>query len=147
MAPARMRSRVVYGAIVGLALVVALQGHPPPPGQTAATLVATALAVAFAELFSELVTVRETTSESVREAIAVAAGAVFPAIFFVLEAAGVLGESAAYAWAKWSGVALLGVYGYGAARRAGVRQSRAVMQALCIAAVGVLLIAFKSLVH
>ena len=147
MTDARLRSRVVYGLIVGLAVVVALQGHPPTPAQTAASLVATGLAVALAELFSELVTARETTSESLREAAAVGLGAAFPAVFFLLESAGVLGESAAYAWAKWTGVALLGGYGFAAARAAGVSTSKAVAQALGIAAVGALLIGLKALVH
>ena len=147
MIHARLRSRVVYGSIVGLAVVVALQGHPPKPAQTAASLVATAIAVALAELFSEVVTSRETTSESLREAAAVGFGAAFPAIFFLLEFAGVLGESAAYTWAKWTGVALLGGYGFAAARAAGVSTASAVAQALAIATVGAFLIALKALVH
>jgi hypothetical protein len=144
---ARLSSRVVYGAIVGLAVVVALQAHPPAPGVTAATLVATALAVALAELYSELVTARETSGRSLREAFGVALGVGFPAVFFVLEAAGAIGEHTAYTLAKWTGVALIGGYGYVAARRAGNTNTSAILQALGISAVGALLIAFKSLVH
>jgi hypothetical protein len=48
-------SRVIYGSIIGLALVVALEAHPPPPGAVIATLVGSAIAVALAELYSELV--------------------------------------------------------------------------------------------
>jgi hypothetical protein len=147
MEQARMSARVVYGAIVGLAVVVALQAHPPEPGVTAATLAATALAVALAELYSELVTVRETSARSVREALGVALGAAFPAVFFVLEAAGAIGEDTAYVLAKWTGVALIGGYGYVAARRAGNSNLSAIAQALGIAAVGALLIGFKSIVH
>lgn len=144
---ARLQSRIVYGAIVGLAIVVALQAHPPAPSVTAATLVATGLAVALAELYSELVTVRETSRESVREAIAVGLGAMFPAVYFMLEAAGAIGESSAYTLAKWTGVAVIGGYGYVAARRAGNSNTTALLQAVAIAAVGALLIGFKSLVH
>jgi hypothetical protein len=147
MDQARLGSRVVYGAIVGLAVVVALQAHPPAPGVIAATLVATALAVALAELYSELVTARETSARSVREALAVGLGVAFPAAFFVLEAAGAIGEETAFTLAKWSGVALIGGYGYVAARRAGNRNTSALLQGLGIAAVGALLIGFKSLVH
>jgi hypothetical protein len=147
MEHARLSARVVYGAIVGLAVIVALQAHPPAPGVTAATLVATALAVALAELYSEVVTVRETSARSLREALGVAIGVAFPAVFFVLEAAGAIGENTAYTLAKWTGVAVIGGYAYVAARRAGNRNASAIAQALGIAAVGALLIGFKSLVH
>jgi hypothetical protein len=144
---ARLGSRVVYGAIVGLAVVVALQAHPPDAGVIAATLVATALAVALAELYSELVTVRETSARSLREALGVGLGVAFPAVFFVLEAAGAISEDAAFTLAKWTGVAVIGGYGFVAARRAGKGTTTAALQALAIAAVGALLIGFKSLVH
>src|SRR5438094_980791 len=47
-------SRIVYGTIVGLALIVALAGHPPRAGQVIALLVGTATAVALAEVYSEV---------------------------------------------------------------------------------------------
>lgn len=50
----RQVARVVYGAIVGLALVVGLEAHPPSAGVMAATLLATGVAVGLAELYSEL---------------------------------------------------------------------------------------------
>ena len=51
----RQVSRVIYGAIIGLALVVALEAHPPEAGAVAATLVGTALAVGLVEAYSEIV--------------------------------------------------------------------------------------------
>ena len=45
-------SRVIYGSIIGLALVVALEGHPPRSAAVIATLIGTAIAVALAELYS-----------------------------------------------------------------------------------------------
>ena len=53
-------ARVIYGAIIGLALVVALEDHPPSPGAAAATVVGTALAVGLAEAYSEIVGARRT---------------------------------------------------------------------------------------
>jgi len=41
-------ARVIYGAIIGLAIVVALQEHPPTAGQVAAALVGSAVAVGLA---------------------------------------------------------------------------------------------------
>ena len=51
----RQVSRVVYGSIIGLALVVALEAHPPRPGVVIASLLGTAVAVALAELLIEFI--------------------------------------------------------------------------------------------
>jgi hypothetical protein len=48
-----------------LALVVALQNHPPAAGETAAVLVGTALAVGLAELYSEVVAAEARTRRPV----------------------------------------------------------------------------------
>ena len=88
-------ARVVYGAIVGLALVLALEKHPPGAGTTAGLIVATAVAVGLAEAYAEFVgaearTRRMLTRAEVRrlagDAAAVVGGAGFPAVFFVLAA-------------------------------------------------------------
>src|SRR4051795_12805483 len=42
-------TRVIYGAVIGLALVVALESHPPTAGRGAAAILATAIAVGLAE--------------------------------------------------------------------------------------------------
>src|SRR5688500_9346408 len=51
----RQVGRVVYGTIIGLALVVALESHPPEPGVMAVWLLGTGLAVGLAEVYSEVV--------------------------------------------------------------------------------------------
>src|SRR3954469_24689059 len=48
-------SRVIYGAIIGMALIVVLEHHPPTPLVCEVTLIATGLAVALAELYSEAI--------------------------------------------------------------------------------------------
>src|SRR4051794_4320384 len=48
-------ARVIYGSIIGLALVLALQAHPPTAARTAGLLVGSAVAVGLAELYSEVV--------------------------------------------------------------------------------------------
>ena len=79
----RQVSRVIYGAIVGLALIVALEAHPPSSAVVVATLLGSALAVALAELYSELLGVETRSRRHVRgaevrhmasDAVAVAAG-------------------------------------------------------------------------
>src|SRR3954470_17260201 len=86
-------TRVIYGAVLGLALVVALEAHPPTAGQTVAAIVGTAVAVGLAEMYSELVGGEARTRHPVRgpqlrtaglEAAAVMFGAGFPALFFIL---------------------------------------------------------------
>jgi hypothetical protein len=149
-------SRVIYGAIIGLSLVVALEAHPPASGVMVASLLGTAVAVSLAEFYSHFVGLetreRRRPSRSAllnvrAESAAVALGISFPAVFFVLAAAHVLGEDAAFTLAKWTGVGLIAVYGFAGARLAGARLVAALVQALAVALIGVFLIVLKSLVH
>src|SRR3954447_16215591 len=76
--------RVIYGAIIGLALLEALDEHPPPSGVVAATLVVTALAVGLAEAYSEFVaadvrTHRPADRPRVRRVVGQTCGVVFGA--------------------------------------------------------------------
>src|SRR3954464_12394256 len=90
-------AHIIYGAIIGLALVEALAKHPPPSGAVAATLFGSAIAVGLAEAYSGLVAADARTHRPAdrgrlrlvaRESSAVVFGAGFPAAFFVLAAAG-----------------------------------------------------------
>src|SRR4051794_29175635 len=93
-------TRVFYGAVIGLAVVVALdQSHPATAGQAAAVIAGTALAVGLAEVYSELIGAEVRTRRplrlsqlrpAAREALAVVFGAGFPTIFFGLAAAGAI---------------------------------------------------------
>ena len=152
----RQVSRIVYGAIVGLALVVAVDKHPPTAGVMTAWLITSAVAVALAELYSEVVgtetrerhrVTREQFAHMLRSAGAVAVGVGFPAVFFLLAVLQLIEDDTAFAIAKWSGLGLIGFYGYWAARFAGTPVLRALVQATLMAAVGASLIAFKALVH
>ena len=149
-------ARVVYGAIVGLAVVVALQEHPPAAGVVAVTLVGTALAVALAEIYSEVLGTELRTHRRVgraarrpieRSAVAVAFGVAGPAAFFVLAALGAFATETAFTLAKWSGLALIMVYGYAAARLSGRRPGAAVVHALAVGCIGGALVLLKALVH
>jgi hypothetical protein len=149
-------ARVVYGAILGLTLVVTLEQHPPTAGVTTAWLAATAVAVALAELYSEVLghetrtrhrITRRDVAPMLEDAGAVAFGVAFPAGFFVLAMVGVLEVETAFAVAKWSGLGLIGFYGYWAARFAGAPRPRALVQAAAVALVGGFLIALKAVLH
>jgi hypothetical protein len=152
----RQVTKVVYGSIIGLALVVALEKHPPTAAFVIASLLGTAVAVAMAEVYSEIVgtetrTGRPVTRAQVRpmaeDAGAVAFGVAFPAVFFLLAVLSAMDTATAFALAKWSGLGLIGFYGYWAARFAGSSRGRAVLKAAFVAAIGAGLIALKALVH
>ena len=149
-------ARVIYGAIVGLAFVVALEPHPPAAGTMAAILVSTAVAVALAELYSDVVGTRirvrgplggARRRAAAEDVAAVAAGAAFPAGCFVLAAAGAIDLDTAFELAKGSGLGLLGCYGFAAARLSGASLGRALVDALAVGAIGALVILVKALVH
>jgi hypothetical protein len=140
--------------VIGLALVVVLEAHPSTAAATAVTIATTAVAVGLAELYSELVErrVRGRQARDEQEPIApgvaaVVAGAAFPAVFFVLAAAGVLALDTAFAIAKWSGLGLIAFYGFWAARLDGAPHHKALMHAGAVALIGAFVIAVKALVH
>jgi hypothetical protein len=149
-------SRVVYGSIIGLALVAALEAHPPGAGFMVGSLLATALAVALAEIYSDVLggetrARRKLERAEVRhiavDASAVAFGIGFPAVFFLLAAAGALEEDTAFTVAKWTGLGLIGAYGFAAARLAGEGVVAALVKAVAVGLVGGFLIAMKALLH
>ncbi len=152
----RQVSRVVYGSIIGLALVVGLEAHPPGAGAVIAALLGTALAVGLAELYSELVGLQVRGHRRARgterrhllaDVGAVTFGIAFPAVFFVLAAAGALDDDAAFTIAKWTGLGLIGFYGFIGARVAGGSLLVSLAQASGVAVIGGFLIALKALVH
>jgi len=149
-------SRVVYGSILGLALIVALQLHPPAAGTVIASLVATAVAVALAELYSDVIGARTRSglgadTDGFRtiagDAGAVAFGISFPAVFFVLSLLGAFDVDTAFNIAKWSGLALIATYGFVAGRLGGGTIPRALLEAFGVTLIGAGLIAVKALLH
>ena len=149
-------SRVVYGSIIGLALVVALQLHPPGAWTVVASLAATTVAIALAELYSDLIGERtraglgvetEGTGEILTNAGAVAFGIFSPAAFFVLAALGAFSVDTAFNLAKWSGLGLIALYGFIAGRVGRRELPRALLEAAGVALIGAGLIAIKSLLH
>jgi hypothetical protein len=152
----RQVGKVVYGSIIGLALIVAIQDHPPTAVVMDIWLLGTAVAVGLAEVYSEVVGIETSTRQPVtrahlghlaEDAAAVGFGVAFPAVFFALAALGLFDVDTAFSIAKWTGLGLIGFYGYCAARFAGASMHRAVVKGLLVALVGAGLIVLKSLVH
>jgi hypothetical protein len=149
-------ARVIYGSIIGLALVVALENHPPTATQTAGAVLGTALAVGLAEIYSDLVGAEArtrrpadtaTAMQALRDARPVIVGAGFPAVFFILAAAGAMKVPLAFTLSKWTGFGLICVYGLVAGRLSGSSWLVSILHALALAAIGGSLIAFKALLH
>jgi hypothetical protein len=112
--------------------------------------------VALAELYSEIVgtetmtrhrVTRPALAEMADDTIAVAFGVAFPSIFFILAAAGLFTTDTAFTIARWSGLVLIGLYGYAAGRLAGARPLTCLLQAVAVATIGGVLIGIKALVH
>jgi len=148
--------RVIYGAIIGLAFIVALEKHPPASGVMVGLILATALAVALAEVYADIIATETRTHARVERARmleiakvsgAVAAGIGFPAIFFVLAVAGAIERDTAFTLAKWSGLGLIGLYGYFGGRLSGRSVPGSILHALALGLIGGFLIAFKALLH
>ncbi len=149
-------SKIVYGSIIGLALVLTLEAHPSTPGVAIGSLVATGLAVGLAELYSEVIgshtkkglgEEHAPIAEVVEETAAVIIGVAFPAVFFIGSAIGLWELDTAFQLAKWTGLGLIAGYGYLAARLSGASVPRALLQASGVAIIAALLIAFKAVLH
>jgi hypothetical protein len=152
----RQVSRVIYGSIIGLAIVLALDAHPPSTGVVIASLFATALATGLAELYSEIIGTETRTRRRIQRAqvlhmldasVAVAFGISFPSVFFLFAALGAIEQDTAFTLARWSGLGLIGGYGFFAARFAGAGLGRALLHAVAVAAVAGSLIAIKAIIH
>ena len=122
----------------------------------AAWLVVSGVTVGLAELYSEVVgaetserhrVTRRQLTHVVGSAAAVALGVGFPAVFFLLAWVHVVELDTAFRIATWGGLALIGFYGFWAARFSGAPMPRALLQATAVAAVGGIVIAFNALVN
>jgi len=149
-------SRVIYGAIIGLAVLVAIEDHPPSSAVVIGTLIGTAVAVGLAEFYSDMLGSETRLRRHLRrselrhvasDVAAVALGIAFPALFFIPAAADYIEEDTAFTAAEWTGVGLLGLYGFAAARLAGERRLSSALRGIAVAAVGAFLIGLKSLMH
>ena len=149
-------SRVIYGSIIGLALIVGLQIHPPSNGEIIGLIMGTALAVGLAELYSDIVATEAKTRKRLTraerrhlagEVAAVIFGAGFPVVFFLLASTGAIEQNTAFRLAKWTGLGLICSYGFAAARLAGASVGRAVLHAAFVGAIGGALIGLKAALH
>ena len=152
----RYAARSVYGAIVVLALLLALEDHSPGPFAAAGLVAGTVLAVLSAEAYSEILgaevdhrrrLTRDERRAMEREHALMFAAAVWPVIFLLLAGVGLLEEETAYTLGTWVVIAMLFVFGYLARRLAGLSNSQAVVSALVLGSIGLLLAGLKAVLH
>ena len=146
---------VVYGSIVVLALVLVLSHEGASAGTAIVSIVGAVLVVAVAEAYAEFLQemiqlhrpLRGRDRRQILAGIAVhGIAALAPIVFFVLAALDAMELETAYTVAKWFGVAVLGLYAYGAYRAAGVGVGRSLLAGALLTGIGLLLVALKSLV-
>jgi hypothetical protein len=83
----------------------------------------------------------------VDDGLAVGFGIAFPGVFFLFVLLGLLELDTAFSLAKWSGLGLIGFYGFSAGRLAGSSVQRSLLQAVFVMTIGGAVIAFKALIH
>ena len=148
--------RMVYGAIIILAVILALDaGRIYGAGEVTLLIVLATMAVAFAELYSEIVgeTIRRRRSLTRGELhqITVNLGAILlvpvpPFVLIALSALGVMSLRTAVVMSAWLLVGILFTFGYVAFREAGRSRPWSLGGASVLLGVGLLMVAFKFLV-
>ena len=149
-------ARSIYGSILVLALLLALEDHPPSPLQAAGVVAGTVFAVLAAEAYAENLgseltlgrrETREERSARFRELAAMTVAAEAPVAILLLSAFGLLELETAFRLARWSSLALLLLGGYLARRLAGQSRPSAAWAGLLIFGVGVLISVLKAALH
>jgi hypothetical protein len=144
--------KVVYGSIVALTLVIVLDFDDAKGGAAVLSLVAALVAVGCAEAYAEFLEAmlhRRRTLQG-RERLSIVEGIVLhllpalaPIAFFLLAAVRAIKLETAYGLAEWTGVAVLGLFAYGAYRAAGASVGRSLVAGAGLTAVGLALVVVK----
>ncbi len=144
----------VYGSVIVLAVVIALDDTDVGPRSVVESVLAAAIATVLAEVYADHLAgmIREArvpTSrermETARNATAGLVAAVLPVIFFVLAWIGVLGIDAAFTAATWTGVGVVGSYAFLASRISGSTLGRSIAAGIGFTILGAILVLLKAL--
>ena len=154
--PGHYAARTVYGAILVLALLLALQDHPPSPIHAAVLVAGTVVAGLAAEAYADLLG-REVDlgrgmtpaerSEKLRELAVVTGAAEGPVLVLVLAGLGLIDEKLAYRLAVGITIGLLFLAGFLARRLAGRSLLASLQSSLAVGGLGIALAVFKHLAH
>jgi archaellum biogenesis protein FlaJ (TadC family) len=141
---------------VVLAILLAMQDHPPGPWVSAITVAGTVLVVLAAEVYAELlgeeidlgrVTTKTERRARLRRLAPITLSAEAPVVVLVLAGLGLFEEDTAFNIAIWVTVCLITVEGYLARRLAGRTVLASMRSAATLGALGVLLAVLKQLSH
>ncbi len=143
---------VIYGSIGALTLVIVMDFEEARGGATVLSLVAALVAVGFAEAYSEFLEEMLQNRRPLRrrERLAILEGVglhllpcLAPIAFFLLAWLRVLALETAFGLAEWTGVAVIGLFAFGAYRAAGASVGRSLLAGGALTGVGLLLVVIK----
>lgn len=149
-------ARSVYGGILVLAVLLALQAHPPGPYRSALLVAGTILAVLAAEAYADLLGLeidrgrpasRAERNAKLRELGVVTVAAEGPILIFLLSGVGVIDEGLAFTLAIWLTIGLLFLEGFLARWLAGRSFLDSLRSGCAVGGIAVALAVFKSLAH
>jgi hypothetical protein len=152
----QLAARSIYGAILVLALLLALQEHPPGPFRAALLVSGTVLAVLAAEVYAEVLgmefdlgrtATREEFRHELRKFGPITLSAEVPVLVLVLSGFGLFSEHLAFQLAIWLTVALIAAEGFLARRLAGRSLFASLRSACVLGGIGIALAVFKQLAH
>ncbi|MGH2797510.1 MAG: hypothetical protein ACRDLO_06035 [Solirubrobacterales bacterium] len=153
---AERAARAVYGTIIALAVIAALEGGEPAAGEVAAAVIGGVIAAQLAELYAQYLAavIRRQRHPEIREmgtalgdSAAGTLAALVTVVPFVLGAAGAMELDTAFDVAFWAGLGLLAAYTLLANRLAGLSGLRNAVACVAVLTIGLALIALKSIVH
>lgn len=145
-------SKIIYGTIMVLVVLLAMEEHPPSAGGSLALVVLTGIGVALAEFYSDYIGTsikeRKTLTIGDRREIyhdisGVLIGALLPAPFFILAIFDIMDLENAFTFAKWTLVGVLLFYGYVASRLNGHSQIFSIILAVAASTIGLIVVLFK----
>jgi VIT1/CCC1 family predicted Fe2+/Mn2+ transporter len=144
----------VYGSVIVLAVIVALDGTAARTREVIASVIAAAIATVVAETYADYLAetisvgrrpTRRENAEALRNAWAGLLAAILPVVFFVLTGLGLMALDTAFRAAIWTGVAVVGFYAVVANRVSGLSIARSVAAGTAFTALGALLVLVKAL--
>jgi hypothetical protein len=149
-------THAVYGSMIVLAIITSLDAASATARECVVAIVGLAVAVGLSQLFSDLIggTYRAGRMLEGSELAHIAANVAFgfgaalvPAVFFVLALAGTISLHHALTIAEWTGIGVIWIYVFAAARAAGLTLVRSVAWALALTVCGIGLVELKLLAH
>ena len=144
----------VYGSVIVLAVIVALDDTGVETREVIGSIVGAAFATVLAEVYADYLQrtihdARHPTAAERAMALRDAAwgffAAILPVVFFILAAAGAISQDAAFTGAVWTGIGVVGFYAFLANRVAGLSLLSSVLAGVGFAILGGILVALKAL--